>query len=57
MIPAITDGLLRLPVGDPILTDPQDPLLKKFYMAFLAVFLVGYALQVRWLKKQNRSQG
>jgi len=53
MIPAITDGLLRLPVGDPILTDPQDPLLRKFYVAFFAVFLVGYALQFRWLKKQN----
>jgi uncharacterized membrane protein len=55
MIPAITDGLLRLPVGDPILTDPQDPLLKKFYLAFVAVFLVGYTLQFRWLRKQKQS--
>jgi uncharacterized membrane protein len=53
MIPAITDGLLRLPVIDPVLTNPSDPLLKKFYLAFLVVFLVGYALQVRWLKKQK----
>ena len=57
MIPAITDGLLRLPVGDPVLTDPQDPLLKKFYAAFFVVFLVGYALQFRWLRKQKGNQG
>lgn len=56
MIPAITDGLLRLPAGDPVLTDPGDPMLRKFYLAFVAIFLVGYALQVRWLMKQNRSQ-
>jgi len=56
MIPAITDGLLRLPVDDPILTDPQDPLLKKFYLAFFVVFLVGYTLQFRWLRKQKPSQ-
>ena len=51
MIPAITDGLLRLPVGDPVLTDPHDPLLRKFYLAFLVIFLVGYVLQARWISK------
>jgi uncharacterized membrane protein len=54
MIPAITDGLLRLPVGDPVLTDPQDPLLKKFYLAFLVIFLVGYVMQFLWLKKHRK---
>ena len=53
MIPAITDGLLRLPVEDPILTNPNDPMLKKFYLAFLVIFLVGYAVQFLWLKKQK----
>ncbi len=55
MIPAITDGLLRLPVGKPVLTNPHDPLLRKFYLAFLIIFLVGYVLQFRWLKKQTHS--
>jgi hypothetical protein len=54
MIPAVTDGLLRLPVGDPVLTDPQDPLLMKFYLGFFVVFLVGYVMQFLWLKKQER---
>lgn len=53
MIPAITDGLLRLPVADPVLTDPEDPLLKMFYLLFVATFVVGYVLQVVWIKKQR----
>ncbi len=54
MIPAITDGLLRLPVGDPVLTDRHDPMLMKFYLAFLVIFLIGYIMQFLWLKKQNK---
>ncbi|MFT5140172.1 MAG: putative membrane protein [Lysobacterales bacterium] len=56
MIPAITDGLLRLPVEDPVLSNPTDPLLKKFYLAFFVIFLAGYVMQVLWLKKQKRLQ-
>jgi hypothetical protein len=56
MIPAVTDGLLRLPIGDPVLTDPQDPLLKKFYLAFFVVFLVGYMAQFRWLSQQGSAE-
>ena len=51
MIPAITDGLMRLPVGSPIVTDIEDPLLRGFFLAFLIVFLIGFALQVAWLRK------
>jgi len=54
MIPAITDGLLRLPIGNPVLTDPQDSLLKKLYLAFVVVFLVGYTAQFLWLRKQEQ---
>lgn len=53
MIPAITDGLLRLPLGHPVLSDPKDPLLRKFYLVFLVIFLVGYALQIRWLRRRR----
>ena len=54
MIPAITDGLRRLPVGDPVVTDPEDPLLLNFYLLFLLLFFVGYALQVLWLRKNTK---
>ena len=53
MIPAITDGLLRLPVSAPVLTDPHDPLLKKFYLAFAVIYLIGFVLQVLWIKRNN----
>ncbi|MEP6390780.1 MAG: hypothetical protein ABJ056_12730 [Halioglobus sp.] len=53
MIPAITDGLLRLPVGDPVLTDIEAPLLKMFYLVFVVVFIVGWVLQCFWLKKNR----
>jgi uncharacterized membrane protein len=53
MIPAITDTLLRLPVNDPFLTNPEDPLLKAFYLSFVAVFLLGYGLQFIWIKNRK----
>ena len=53
MIPAITDGLLRLPVGAPILTEPDDPILKRFYLLFVAMFVVGYIFQFIWLKNKK----
>lgn len=53
MIPAITDGLLRLPVNDPILSTFQDPLLLKFYLLFVVIFFVGYVFQFLWIKKND----
>ena len=51
-IPAITDGLLRLPVGDPLLTSINDPFFKVAYGVMLALYLAGLALQIRWLRRQ-----
>jgi hypothetical protein len=55
MIPAITDGLLRLPVSGSILTNPEDSLLKQFYLSFVVIFLVGYICQFVWLKNHKQS--
>ena len=52
-IPAVTDGLLRLPVGDPVLTSIDDPILKMCYLGLLAAFLIGITLQLRWIKRQR----
>lgn len=52
-IPAVTDSLMRLPVGDPILTSIEDPVLKMCYAALLFLFLVGVSLQLRWVYKQR----
>jgi hypothetical protein len=51
MIPAITDGLLRLPVGDPVLNSIESPVLKGFYASFLLVYLVVVAMQIRRISR------
>jgi len=54
-IPAVTDGLLRLPVGNPVLTSIEDPTLKLCYLGLLAIFLIGIGLQLRWIHRQPAS--
>lgn len=54
-VPAVTDGLLRLPVGDPVLTSIDDPIMKMCYLALLVIFFVGASLQVRWIHRQRQS--
>ena len=51
-IPAVTDGLLRLPVGNPVLSSIDDPILKLCYLGLLVLFLVGVTLQLRWISRQ-----
>lgn len=53
MIPAITDGLMRLPVSDPIVKDVEDPILKQFYLAFLIGYLVLLTFQLVALRKAS----
>ena len=53
-IPAVTDSLMRLPVGDPVLTSIEDPILKMCYLALLVAFLIGVSLQFRWIYRQRR---
>jgi hypothetical protein len=55
MIPAITDFLRRLPVGDPFIDTLEDPLLRQFHLAFFAIFVVGIIAQVLWLRKSSQS--
>jgi uncharacterized membrane protein len=51
-VPAVTDGLMRLPAGDPVLTSIEDPILKMCYLGLLTLFLVGVSLQLRWIHRQ-----
>lgn len=53
LIPAVTDGLMRLPVGDPVLTSIEDPILQWCYRGLLVLFLVGVGLQLRWIGRQS----
>jgi uncharacterized membrane protein len=56
LIPAITDGLMRLPVDAPFVTELADPLLQGFYRAFLVAYILGLGLQVAWLRKNPEPQ-
>ncbi|NKB98805.1 MAG: hypothetical protein GKR90_09980 [Pseudomonadales bacterium] len=53
MIPAITDGLMRLPPEDPIVARIDDPLLQGFYLAFLVTYVVGLTLQMLYLRRHS----
>ncbi len=52
-IPAVTDGLMRLPAGNPVLTSIEDPVLRMCYLGLLLLFLVGITLQLRWIYRQR----
>ena len=52
-VPAVTDGLLRLPIGNPVLASIEDPVLKMCYLALLVLFLLGISLQLRWIHRQR----
>ena len=53
MIPAITDFLRRLPLGDPFVDSFSDPLVVGFHKLFLLIFVVAMAVQLRWLSKRS----
>ena len=50
-IPAVTDALLRLPVGNPILDSFEHPVMQMAHLAVLVIFLVGVAFQLRWIHR------
>jgi hypothetical protein len=54
-IPAITDALLRLPVGDPFLTSIEDPIMQGSHLALLVLFLIGVSFQLRWIHRQENT--
>ena len=53
MIPAITDFLRRIPVGDPFVDSFDDPLLINFQISFLIAYLFIILTQLVWLKNKS----
>tara|TARA_Y100000992_G_scaffold175909_1_gene118644 strand:+ start:711 stop:1202 length:492 start_codon:yes stop_codon:yes gene_type:complete len=56
MIPAITDFLRRIPIGDPFVDSFEAPLLVNFQLSFLLIYFVGIIMQMIWLKKNGEMQ-
>jgi len=53
MIPAVTEGFLRLPVGAPLATSLENPLIQGSHLALVLAFVVGLVLQVRYLRNES----
>ena len=53
MIPAITDFLRRLPLGDPFIDSFEDPLLMNFHLSFLIIYILIIIAQIIWIKRQT----
>jgi uncharacterized membrane protein len=56
MIPTFTETATRLPVGAPLVSNPEAPGLQAAIGAVFVIFLIGAALQVRRLRAANRSE-
>ncbi|MGB5210913.1 MAG: hypothetical protein WBP60_10360, partial [Gammaproteobacteria bacterium] len=52
LIPTATEIMTRFPVGAPLVSSLEDPLLLKTFAVILAVFVVFLGLQMNWLRKQ-----
>ena len=53
-IPAVTDGLLRLPPGSPVVSSLEDPLMQGAHLGLLVLFIIGVTLQLRWIRRQEK---
>ncbi len=54
-VPAVTDALLRLPVGNPVATSLENPILRACYLVLLALFVVGITVQMVWISRAVRA--
>lgn len=53
-VPGIAETLTRLPVSHPLADGPQSPFVRGALATWLAVFVVGAAVQCLWLRSQRR---
>lgn len=54
LVPGINETLTRLPATGPLASGPDDPLVRTALLAWLVVFLVGSALQLREARAARR---
>lgn len=54
-IPTLTETSTRLPVGAPLLTDPDSPALQKAIGVCFVLFLIGAMLQVKSLRARLKA--
>jgi len=55
LVPGINETLTRLPAASPLASGPTDPLVQRSLLAWLAVFVVGFTLQVLETRARRRA--
>jgi len=55
MIPTTVETLTRVPISKPIASGPADPLITKFLLVFVVLYIVGVTYQLLKLRKAKRS--
>lgn len=55
MIPATVETLTRVPISKPIAGSPDDPLIPKFLLIFVLIYIVGVTYQLFKLRKNKKS--
>lgn len=56
MIPGVTETGLRLPVGKPLFSSPEDPALQPIAGTLFLLLVIGATLQVLRLRREQRSR-
>lgn len=56
LVPGINETLTRLPASAPLASGPDDPVVRTALLAWLLLFIVGFALQSRGLRATQRRQ-
>lgn len=56
LVPGINETLTRLPPSQPLASGPDSALVRGALLAWLALFVVGYAIQVIILRSRQRAQ-
>jgi hypothetical protein len=54
MIPTTVETLTRVPISKPIATSPDDPLIQKFLLVFVILYIVGVSYQLFKLRKSKK---
>ncbi|HEX3135719.1 MAG TPA: hypothetical protein VHX44_19310, partial [Planctomycetota bacterium] len=54
LVPGLTESLTRFPLGSPLVSGPQDPLLQGIIGTCFVLFLIGVTLQIVRLRARQR---
>lgn len=57
LVPGINETLTRLPAAAPLATGPDDPVVRTALLGWLVLFVVGFVLQSRGIRRATSASG